>query len=115
MTRKILIVIVGVICIIAFVALIASNPLRRSEADIKRQILEITPLGTSFSQVRTTVEQRGWLEDISGGADAAVISGFIGSYHVFPHRINVDVMWLFRDKGHTNLTDIYVSKQRVGQ
>jgi len=115
MNRKILIVMVGVICIIAFVVLIASNPLRRSEADIKRQILEITPLGTSFSQVRTTVEQHGWRGDISGGADAKIIEGVIGSCQGLPHRRNVYVMWMFRGIGRTNLTDVYVVKSGGSQ
>ena len=114
MPRKILIVIVGA-CFIAIVALIASNPFRLSEADIKRQILEITPLGTSFSQVRTTIKQHGWRGDISGGTDANIIEGFIGSYRGFHHRRNFFVMWLFRGIGKTNLTDVFVTKSAGGQ
>jgi len=106
MTRKILIVVV--IYIIAFFALLASNPLQRSEADIKRQMLEVTPIGSEYSHVLTTVKQRGWYRGGSGSADGQIIDGDIGPYHSFPHRRSVVVSWVFTLG--TNLTDIRVVK-----
>jgi len=106
MTRKILIVVV--ICIIAFSALLATNPLQRSEAHIKRQMLKITPIGSEYSQVLTTVKQRGWYRGGSGSADGHIIDGDIGFYQSFPHRRIVFVEWVFTLG--TNLTDIRVTK-----
>ena len=111
MLRRVVITII--FCIIALFALLASNPLRRSEASIQRRLLGITPLGTSFSQVEAIVKRRGWGQDIRGTGYGTYIYGDLGHYQTFPYRMWVSVSWDF--EGSTNLTSIRVSKSRVSQ
>ena len=92
---------VGVLGIAGIVAEMRSNPLRRSDGEIREWILQKAPLGCTKSDVMAVIAKEGWhghpefrgaRRDISAygvtfyGAD-------LGSYQRFPWRCRADAFW----------------------
>lgn len=115
MVRK-LAVILGVAGSALVIAVLASNPLRRSEESIERWLEKQTPLGISAAEVQAIATRRGWCEHpaalCEGGwihtsrlldgsrrarsADARYfIRGELGSYQGLPWRGYVTAFWEF--------------------
>jgi len=85
--------------VLAAVAYLTSNPLRRSEASIQQWVEEATPLGRSFEEVKVIATQRGWYDPSLQGSDGKTtgiyIRGELGDYQGFPFRTSVTVFWEF--------------------
>lgn len=116
MVRK-LAAILGVAGLALVIAVLASNPLRRSEESIERWLEKQTPLGISAAEVQAIAMKRGWCEHpaaarCEGGripldrslgssrrarsADASYfIRGELGSYQGLPWRGYVTAFWEF--------------------
>jgi hypothetical protein len=103
-------------------AIIVLNPLRRSEAHIRRELLRETPLGTQLASVQQHIAHKGWsvlyVSEKSGFYDqrkrpASVVGeksirASLGDYQDIPLKANVTVYWGF-DKD-SRLIDIWVWK-----
>lgn len=107
------------------VAAAALNPLRKPEKKIEAALLEMTPIGSKDSDVRSIVEQKGWLDPKYGGTtgflkqetgkpDQTVgktsIRGHLGAYRGFPVPLRTDVtaFWAFDEENR--LIDVWVWK-----
>ncbi|MEN6385923.1 MAG: hypothetical protein ABFD79_12105 [Phycisphaerales bacterium] len=105
--------------------IVLSNPLRRSEENIKNRLLSKTPLGTQFSEVKKYIKKQGWeidtFEDENRGfldqrehelkvVGEKSIRASLGDYHDIQmgYKANVTVFWGF-DKD-SRLIDIWVWK-----
>jgi len=97
MTRKVFIAFV--VCIVAFVSFLASNPLRRSEAGIRHWLEKTTPLGSTLSEVQATATKRGWynarLQGSDGRTTGTYLRGELGEYQGLPFHTYVTVFWEF--------------------
>lgn len=60
-TKRLLIIVITGVVIVAIVIWMTSYSLFRSEASIRTSLLKQTPLGTSSTNVRAFVEKQGWL------------------------------------------------------
>lgn len=94
------VIIVAALCVTAFGVLLASNPLRRSEASISQWLEKKTPLGSSMSEVRATAMENGWYDaKTHQGSDmrtsGTYLRGELGSYQGMPWRTYVTVFWEF--------------------
>jgi hypothetical protein len=108
--------------LIGGIGVYVASPLHRSEASIRASLLRQTPLGSSSSEVRALLEQRGWLNRNYHGTTGyyyqpstepartvgvTSLSANLGDYG-FPFRTNVSAFWGFdRDD---RLIDIWVWK-----
>jgi hypothetical protein len=114
MTRKVTIAVV--ICAVALIAFLASNPLRRSESSVRHWLEKTTPLGSSLADVQATATKRGWYHARSQGSDGhttgAYLRGELGDYQGFPFRTSVTVFWDF--DASNRLADIRVWKTTDG-
>lgn len=118
---KILILIV-IMATTTILCVMLLNPLRLPEGSIRMIILNKTPLGTQFSEVRKCIEKEGWkidtVDENNGFWDqrenknAVVgeksIRASLGDYQDIPFMANVTVFWGF-DK-NSRLIDIWVWK-----
>lgn len=114
MARKL--VITFIVCAVAFVAFLASHPLRRSEVSIRRWLEKTTPLGSSLSDVQATAARRGWYDARAQGSDGnttgTYVRGELGDYQGLPFRTYVTVFWEF--DASNRLSDIRIVKTKDG-
>ena len=106
-----------VICVLLIVVL---NPLRRSEAGIRRWVLSNTPLGSSREVVKQETTERGWViweertdvgvyNDKTGrGIGSGRIIADVGSYRSGLFMTYVQVRWAFDDDDR--LIDVVIVK-----
>jgi hypothetical protein len=96
MARKL--IIAFVVCVVAFVAYLASNPLRWSEPSVRHWLEKTTPLGSSFSDVQAIATHRGWYDARYQGGDGhttgTYLRGELGDYYS-PLVTSVTVFWEF--------------------
>lgn len=103
------------------VAVAALNPLRRSEASIRENLLKEAPLGSSMDEVLSLIASKGWqTRHVSDtGFDdqrfhpqriigAKSIRASLGDYQDLPFKANVTVFWGFDERG--SLIDLWVWK-----
>ncbi|HEV8073435.1 MAG TPA: hypothetical protein VGP21_04820 [Opitutaceae bacterium] len=88
---------IGLIAIVCF--RIATNPLRRSDAEIRSFVQTQTPLGSSYTDVLAYVKKMKWdspeAKDIFGKTEVLNIQGKLGDYQGFPFVTWVFVIWKF--------------------
>lgn len=113
---------VFVIILVGWVVFVLSNPLRKSEDGIRKNILAITPLGTEFVDVLSIISKEKWeiryVSESKGfyhqGMRPSKVVGdksiqvFLGSYQGLPFKASVVVYWGFDADG--KLIDIWVWK-----
>jgi hypothetical protein len=109
-------VIAVIVCGVALLAFLASNPLRRSESSIRRWVQKTTPFGSNLSEVQAKITERGWYFAQNQGGDGKTsgtfIRGELGDYQGLPFRTSVTVFWEF--DASNRLADIRVWKTRDG-
>ena len=125
--RKILIfTILGLFVVILGVIAVtyATNPLRKSEEEIKANILKLTPIGTSMDDVINVIESNeswGWEGYISPNGFPVDVSGdpigeksisvILGSYrNIF--KTYVLSRWVFDE--NSKLIEVFVNKYILG-
>ena len=90
------------VAVIVFVAIItfnvASNPLRRSDAELREWLLAKTPLGSSSNEVRSVLQQHGWYLDGFRAtqprpATDPFIAGELGGYQSLRWYVFVSAFW----------------------
>lgn len=121
-TRQILIAAIGIASILMTCIAVYSRSLLRTEASIRASLLEQMPLGSKAENVRTWVEQAGWLDHQYNGSSGYLrqesgrpgqivgvtsICGHLGTYYA-PLRVDVTVFWGFDVNGR--LIDVWVWK-----
>lgn len=108
--------------LIVVVAIIFSNPLRRSEESIRSKLLKELPIGTQLSTVHQYIIEKEWevgsVNENTGFYDqrtrpASVVGeksirASMGDYQDIPFKANVTVFWGF-DKD-SRLIDVWVWK-----
>ena len=88
-------------CVIlcAWLVVVASNPLRRSEHSVSQWLQKQTPLGSSVDDVRVYAEKKGWFATWAQGSDGRTrgkfIRGELGSYRTIVFATFVTVFWEF--------------------
>jgi len=110
-------IVIGIIVIVAVALLVAigmfvidrlTNPLRKSLEEIREDILQITPLGTSMEEVLEVIENKGWeirwiknrkceYTDLSGDfiiGDKS-IRAYIGKYRNMIFTAYINIYWGF--------------------
>jgi hypothetical protein len=127
--NKTTIAVIVLAALVITVTVVSLNPLRRSEENIKSMLLEVTPIGSKESDVRTIVEQKGWLsprysgttgfrKQETGRASEIVgktsIRGHLGSYLGFPVPLPTDVTVFWGFDGDSVLIDVWVWKTTDG-
>ena len=114
MARKLIIAVV--VCAVAFIVFLASNPLRRSESGVRHWLEKTTPLGSSLPDVQATATKRGWydvrLQGSDGKTTGTYLRGELGDYQGFPFRMSVTVFWEF--DASNRLADIRIWKTTDG-
>jgi hypothetical protein len=114
MARKIVIAVV--VCAVAFIVFLASNPLRRTEPSVRHWLEKTTPLGSSLADVQATATKRGWFDARLQGSDGRTtgtyLRGELGDYRGFPFRTSVTVFWEF--DASNRLSDIRIWKTTDG-
>jgi len=98
---RVILVIAGVL-VVALAAAIASNPLRKSDADLRAWLLARTPIGTSLTDVRAMLDEHGWHEagfqqTLPLPASPPFLGGELGGYQGFPWYTTVYAFWEFDD------------------
>jgi len=99
MRWPLIILVVAVIAIVAAMTFrIASNPLRRSDADLRAWLLAKTPLGSSSNEVHSVLQQHGWYTDgfrttQPRPATDPFIAGELGRYQGLPWHVFVSAFW----------------------
>jgi hypothetical protein len=107
---------IGVIGVAGIAAELSLNPLRRSDTEIRKWVLQKTPIGSTREHVMEVIAKEHWEghpefrgvpprtplppSDRCYGAD-------LGSYQGLPFRCRADAFWIF-DADH-RVTDVYVS------
>jgi len=119
-TRRILrvtLIVIGVLAIAGIATEMRSNPLRRSESEIRDWVLQKTPLGSTRSDVMAVIAKQGWQghPEYRGAArrdiSAHRVSSYgadLGSYQGFPWRCRADAFWSFDADDRS--TDLQVSR-----
>jgi hypothetical protein len=114
MARKLVIAVL--VCAVAFIVFLASNPLRRSEPSVRHWLEKTTPLGSSSSDVQAAAMKRGWydagLQWSDGLTTGTYLRGELGDYQGFPFRTSVTVFWEF--DASNRLADIRIWKTADG-
>lgn len=107
--------ILGVAGLALVIAVLASNPLRRSEGSIERWLEKQTPLGISAAEVQAIAMKRGWCEHPAALCDRRIlldrsldgsrrarsadaryfVRGELGSHQGLPWRGYVTAFWEF--------------------
>lgn len=125
MTKKTKIAVVSISALALIVTAAALNPLRKPEKKIEAALLEVTPIGSKASDVRSIVEQKGWLDQKYSGTTGFLkqeigkqvqtvgktsIRGHLGAYRGFPVQLCTDVtaFWAFDEE--SRLVDVWVWK-----
>ena len=112
----------AIACTTLATLLVAGCALRRSESDIRAELLERAPLGSSMSDVRSLIQERSWevaYDDESRGfldqrvrppqvVGTSSIRAELGNYQGLPWRTFVTVFWGFDAEG--KLIDVWVWK-----
>ena len=91
--------------LVVFAAWLYLRPAWESEARIRNGLLEVTPLGSNMSDVRSLAESRGWIQphvqsesymgfSTEAGIDLAAFSGQLRQ-DPFPYRTAVSATWEF--------------------
>ncbi len=113
-TIAILVVIFLSVIVLIKVGDVLFNPLRQDEGQIRKNILEITPIGMMMEDVRGVIDdKRDWEIRYVGDENTSVDTGmkkieaYIGSYHNL-FETSVTVYWRF-DK-NSRLIDVFVHK-----
>ena len=92
------VIILAVLLSAPLVGCVTSNPLRRSDDEIRSGLEKTTPLGSTLSDVQTIATQHGWYHATAQGSDGQTtgtyIRGELGNYG-FPFRTSVTVFWEF--------------------
>lgn len=100
------------------------SELRKSEARIQQDILEVAPIGSDMSTVISMLQQKGyeivWINRNSGFSDQRVrpakvkgemsIRSNFGDYRGFIFMVNVTVFFAFDEEG--KLLDVWVWKTK---
>jgi len=121
MKKKIVIFILLVISIVIIVLVIRmlSNPLRKSEEDMRETILELTPIGMSMDDVIKVIEDKdewklrhiwheyGYRDYSQGEIGVKSIRVYLGEYNL--STTGVSVFWGFDE--NSKLIDVYVLKE----
>jgi hypothetical protein len=114
MKRKV--TILSALCLLALATFLASNPLRRSEANIRSWLEMTTPIGSKLPDVQSAATERGWyhakLQGSDGQTSGTYIRGELGDYQGLPFRTSVTVFWEFN--ASDQLTNIRVWKTSDG-
>jgi hypothetical protein len=117
---------VCIVLLLVVAGIIASNPLRRSEAHIRSKLLRDTPLGTDLTAVHQYIIRNGWkisyVREDGGFLDQRTapsksvgeksIRASLGDYQDLPFKANVTVFWGFDED--SRLIDVWVWKTRDG-
>lgn len=97
--RTLFAVIALVAVVVGLVTWCLSNPLRRSDADIRLSVLQKTPLGIELSHVETISANENWnarpYRGDSGRGPGNALRGHLGSYQGLPWHVRVDAVWEF--------------------
>lgn len=116
----------------AVISICSCSAIRGSEIGVRNRYLEITPIGSSFSEVEAVVKNRTTDINLSeygvairnlGGervytqfrnnADEVIgvksIHAYLGHYQGFPWRVDVIAHWAFDEKD--KLIDLVIEKQ----
>jgi len=118
LTKRLKIIIISGVVIIAFTEWFYSHSLLRPEQSIRASLLKQTPLGSEKAEVQAFAQKRGWLradspetrvtEYASGsGIEVTISSGTLGHYRI-PFSTLVVANWKFDTSNH--LVDITVGK-----
>ena len=111
------------VTIIILSIVMLSNPLQKPIDELKAEILELTPIGTSMNDVLALINNKGWeiryafndrgvpSSEVDTGGLTYVgeksIRATIGTYYN-PALVYVVVFWAFDE--NSNLMDIFVAK-----
>ena len=120
--RRPVLITVCVVPLMVVAGIIASNPLRRSEAHIRSELLRETPVGGQFTAVQQHIARKGWrisyVSEETGFYDQRTwparivgeksICASLGDYQDIPFKANVTVFWGF--DGDSRLIDVWVWK-----
>jgi hypothetical protein len=96
---------VAVVSIIAWCAFyVISNPLRKSDAELRTWLLKKTPIGSSKTTVSKTLDPIGWNDPRyqrmwPSPATKPFLGGPLGGYQGFPWYVTVSAFWEFDDDG----------------
>jgi hypothetical protein len=106
-----LLLVAGLIAFAGIIAALDSNPLRRSEGQIRQWVMQKTPLGSSREEVMAAIAKEPWLGHPKFGGvgtppSVTDIDAKLGSYQGFPWYCRVDAYWSFDSQG--KLTDVHV-------
>ena len=97
---------------VAVVVVMASNPLRRSDALVRAWLLEELPLGSSSERVRAVAKARGWFDPFRQRGDGACygpyIRGELGRYRTGGTHVYVSAIWEFDSSNR--LTHVRIRK-----
>ncbi len=127
--RKTIVYIILALLVIALGIVViscSSNPLRKSEADIKTTILESTPIGMDIDDALSVIENNGWttaginhsrgvssaeIQHLNENVGSKSIKADIGRYTTF-FETKVSAWWAFDDD--SKLVDVFVRKDIHG-
>ena len=105
-----IIAIVFVAAVVAAVSVrIATNPVRRSDPEIRKWLLTKTPRGTKSNEVWSVAYRQGWelISPTKVNAPTNIV-GKLGGYQGFPFYTFVYGIWDF--DASNNLEDIRISR-----
>jgi hypothetical protein len=107
--RKRNVAIIAIVFVAAVSVRIATNPVRRSDPEIRKWLLTKTPRGTTSNEVWSIASRQGWeLRSPTKVNPPTNILGKLGGYQGFPFYTFVYGIWDF-DAGN-NLEDIRISR-----
>jgi hypothetical protein len=107
---------IGLIGIAGIAAELSLNPLRRSDSEIRKWVLQKTPIGSTREHLMTVIAREHWEghpefrgvppRDLSTrGANS--YGADLGSYQGLPWRCRADAFWTF--DADDRVVDVYVS------
>jgi len=111
--------------ILIVVAVVMSNPLRRSTERIREDVLQFTPIGTSKDEVLEIINESEWeflgagvlhgvslghvfLDGTQGTVGTQSARAVLGRYGIRPFRSIVQTWWAFDENG--KLIDVFVMR-----
>lgn len=112
------VVVVMLMGLIFGIVLLTFHPARRSNDEIRREVLELTPLGCNAADVERFARERLGRVTVVYYADAGCPRHMAASYghyfdmHSLPWSTTVRVMWFFNKEGR--LDDIQISRFNDG-
>jgi hypothetical protein len=126
-TKTLSLVAIVVAAALLGVTILASNPLRKSQTNLRAWILKQAPLGSSVSDVKAVIKSHGWaivaewrgkpsetssesasFKDYPGVKGEYFIQANLGRYQGVPFPITVDAHWGFDSTGR--LVDLRIRK-----